>query len=121
MKSLLLMSVLSLVSNAFATSDWKVIAESKDCGEKVQIMGKEGEKYVMAVKGDTKTKLFSKDGSGFNKENPKSTEYSAVSTDPSSAGTAVSYTQPGYTEGNLPKVQILDNGKSKKCSMNYKL
>ena len=75
MKSLFVLTLFTLSSlNVFA-ADWSVVAETTDCGEKVQILGKEGEKFVKAVRGETESKLVAKDGSTFSSKSMKNTEF----------------------------------------------
>lgn len=108
MKSLLFVSLISLSSFAMAAQDWKVIAETTSCDEKIEIMAKEGEKYVVAVKGTEKTKLFSKDGSAYAEQALKMTEFA-------SENKSVTFTQPSYVENNLPKIDV----GAKRCKMNF--
>lgn len=123
MKSLFILTILSLSSFAFSAAEWKVIAESSDCAEKVQILAKEGEKYVMAVKGEVKNKLVAKDGSAFKKDNMKSTEFvseaSTENTDSKKDG-SMTFIQPAYVEGNPAKLDTIQNGKVKRCNLNSK-
>lgn len=113
MKHLFFITIMSMTSLSFAAAEWKVIAETTSCAEKIQVLGKDGEKYVLAVKGDEKTKLFAQDGSLF-KENAMSTKEFV-----SPAGSNVSYTfiQPSYVEGNPPKIDVSFNGQKKRCKM----
>jgi hypothetical protein len=104
---------MSLSTVAWSAQDWKVVAETTVCEEKIQIMGKEGEKYVLAVRGDGKTKLFAKDGSTFKNDAMRSTEFA------SDKSSEVSYTfiQPSYVEANPPKIDVSFNGAKKRCKM----
>jgi hypothetical protein len=112
MKTILFLSLLSASLSAFSSDDWKLIAETVSCDQKIQILGKAGEKYVLAVRGDETTKLFSKDGSAFNEDSMKSTEFEA-------RGSTVAYTffQPSYVEANPPKIDVKDHGLKKRCKM----
>ena len=112
MKKYFFTALISLSSFAYA-AEWKVIAETTSCDEKIQIMGKEGEKFVKAVAGNSETKLFAKDGSAFHENTMTSTEFSSKDAD-------VNYTfrQPGYVEGNPPKIDVSYNGAKKRCKMN---
>lgn len=112
MKHLFFISLMSLSTLSFAASEWKLVAETTACDEKIQILGKEGEKYVLAVKGDEKTKLFAKDGTAFHHDSMKSTEFE-------SQGSDVKYTfiQPSYVEANLPKIDVTEQGEKKRCKM----
>lgn len=112
MKHLFFITLMSMTSVSFA-SEWKVVAETTSCAEKIQILGKEGEKYVLAVHGEDRTKLFAKDGSTF-KENVMSTKEFT-----SAKEGQVSYTfiQPSMVEGNPPKIDVFYNGDKKRCKM----
>lgn len=111
MKNLLFISILSLSSLAWAAQEWKVIAETTVCDEKIQIMGKDGEKYVLAVKGDEKRKLFSKDGSAFNENSMQMTEFSSV------GEPTYNFIHPSYVEANPPKIDVTYSGAKKRCKM----
>lgn len=113
MKQLFFISLLSLSSMAYS-AEWKVIAETTSCDEKIQILGKEGEKFVKAISGNEETKLFAKDGSVFHENTMKSTEFV------SKKESEVTYTfrQPSYVEGNPPKIDVAYNGAKKRCKMN---
>jgi hypothetical protein len=58
MKTLVCLISMTLGPLAFASSEWKIIAQTKNCIEKVQVLAKEGEKYVLAVHDGKKQKLF---------------------------------------------------------------
>lgn len=114
MKHLLLVTVMSLSGFAYAAQDWKVVAETTSCAEKIQIMGKEGEKYVMAVRGEEKTKLFAKDGSVFHENTMRSTEFVSDK----EGDVTYRFIQPSYVEANPPKIDVAYNGSAKKrCKM----
>jgi hypothetical protein len=112
MRQMLLVILLIFPSLSFS-ADWKIVAESTLCDEKIKIMGKEGEKYVMAIKGEDKIKLSSKDGSVFHENSMKSTEFSNVDRD----GTKYTFFQPSYVEGNPPKIDVMINDSKKRCRM----
>jgi hypothetical protein len=113
MKFLFLITLMSLSSFAWSAKDWKVVAETTVCDEKIQIMGKDGEKYVLAVKGDEKTKLFAKDGSSFKEDSMSSNEF----TSPKGSEVSYSFTQPSYVEANPPKIDVTHSGMKKRCKM----
>lgn len=112
MKQLFFITLFSMSSLAYS-AEWKVIAETTTCDEKIQVLGKEGEKYVKAVTGNKETKLFAKDGSAFHENTMKPTEFVSKNAD-------VTYTfrQPSYVEGNPPKIDVAYNGAKKRCKMN---
>ncbi len=113
MKHLFLLSLFSLSPMAFAAQDWKVIAETTSCAEKIQILGKEGEKYVLAKRGEEKIKLFSKDGSAFHENSMSSTEFDSDK----SSDVTYNFIQPSYVEGNPPKIDVLYDGARRRCKM----
>lgn len=111
MRNLLFVSLLTLTSLSWAAQEWKVVAETTICDEKIQIMGKDGEKYVVAVHGNEKTKLYSKDGSAFNEESMQMTEFS------SNGEPTYNFIHPSYVEANPPKIDVSYSGKRKRCKM----
>lgn len=113
MKQLLFIALISITPLAFS-AEWKVIAETTSCDEKIQIMGKEGEKFVKAVNGNTETKLFAKDGSAFHENTMSPTEFVSDK----NADVRYSFRQPSYVEGNPPKIDVAHNGLKKRCKMN---
>lgn len=113
MKHLILISLFSLSSLSYAAADWKVIAETTSCNEKIQVLGKEGEKYVLAVKGDEKTKLFATDGSAYKQDTMSMTEF----TSDKASEVKYTFTQPSYVEGNLPKIDVAYSGTKQRCKM----
>lgn len=115
MKHLFFITLFSLSSFSYAAADWKVIAETTSCNEKIQIMGKEGEKYVLAVKGDEKTKLFATDGSAFEQDKMAMTEFVSDK----SADVKYTFTQPSVVDGNLPKIDVANNGTKNRCKMQF--
>ena len=119
MKYLLLISLLSMTSLVWAAKDWKVVAETTTCDDKVQIMAKDGEKYVLAVQGDVKRKLVARDGSAFNENAMKTTEFvSDVKSDDYRLGDPTyTFIQPSYVEGNPPKIDVSYSGTKKRCKM----
>jgi hypothetical protein len=116
MKHLFFITIMSLSSLSWASADWKVVAETTSCAEKIQILGKEGEKFVMAVRGNEKTKLFAKDGSAFHENTMGSTEFSSDK----SADVAYRFIQPSYVEANPPKIDVAYKGNKERCKMQLK-
>lgn len=100
--------LLSLSSLSFAEGEWKIIAESENCQQKIQVFGKEGEKYVLVQKGTEQIKLFSEDGSAYKKESPSSTIFKSVD---------YKFTNPAIMEANPPKLQILKGQNKQACRM----
>lgn len=116
MKHFLFITIMSLSSFAWSAQDWKVVAETTACSDKIQVMGKEGEKYVLAVRGDEKIKLFAKDGSVFNENAMRSTQFVSEK----NADVTYTFTQPAYVEANLPKIDVAYNGAKSRCKMELK-
>lgn len=113
MKHLFFLALMSLSTVSMAAADWKVVAETTSCDEKIQIMGKEGEKYVMAVRGEEKTKLFATDGSVFHENTMRPTEFKSDK----AGDVTYRFLQPSYVEGNPPKIDVAYNGTKKRCKM----
>jgi hypothetical protein len=114
MKYLFVLSLFSLPSITSA-AEWKVIAETTSCRERIQVLGKEGEKYVLAVKGDEKMRLFSKDGSLFLENSPQTTEFVFQNAD-----VTYRFIRPSYVEANSPKMDVISHGQQKRCKMNLR-
>ena len=111
MKNLLFLSILSLSSVSWAAQEWKVVAETTVCDEKIKILGKNGEKYVIAERGEEKRKLFSKDGSAFNENSMQMTEFNSV------GEPTYNFIHPSYVEANPPKLDVTFSGAKKRCKM----
>ena len=113
MRNLLIFALILSPSFAFSAPEWKVIGSTTDCNETLQIMGKDGEKYVKAVKGDSETKLVAKDGAAFEENNVKTTEFV------SEAGSEnkITYVHPGKVDGNPAKVTV---GSAHRCRVKLK-
>lgn len=116
MKHLLIITIMSLSSFAWSAQDWKVVAETTSCSDKIQIMGKEGEKYVLAVRGEDKVKLFAKDGSVFNENAMRNTEFLSAK----NGDVTYIFTQPAYVEANPPKIDVVYGGNKSRCKMQSK-
>lgn len=122
MKSVFFLSLLSIASLASAATDWKVVAETTGaCKEKLQVLAKEGEKYVLVTEGDTKTKLFAEDGSAYSEQNAKAVVYTNNS-DKSLNESSKKFTflQPAMVDGNPAKLNVSMNGVKDNCKMNLK-
>jgi hypothetical protein len=113
MKQFFLFFLMSLSSISLAVSDWKAIGETTSCDEKIQIFGKEGEKYVVALSDKGKTKLFSTDGLAFHENSMRSAEY----TSNKNSKFFYRFLFPAYVEGNLPKIDVVHKGSAKRCSL----
>lgn len=120
MKSITILAFF-IASTAFAaTPDWKVVAETLNCSEKIQILAQEGEKFVFAVKGEEKTKLMGEANSTYNKDAPKAVTFSSQA---NARGEKISFTNPSVVEANLPKIQFASATKGlepQKCNLSVK-
>lgn len=117
MRTLLISSLFILSTSAFATIEgWQVIAESgKDCPEKVQILGKEGEKYVRALYDGKDQKLVAKSKEAFTSQAKREMVFESQKEE--SRNETVKFTNPGMVESNVPKVEVVKNGKAHNCKM----
>ncbi len=118
MKAFSVLCILALSTFAqAATQDWKVVAETSNCSEKIQILAKEGEKFVYALKGDQKTKLTAVDNATFSKDAAKASTFVS---DKSAEGETLTFSNPSVVEANPPKIQIANTNKTRgndKCPM----
>jgi hypothetical protein len=117
MKALTIFSII-IASSAFAASaDWKVVAETSNCPEKVQILAKEGEKFVYAVKGDVKTKLAGEGNNAYERDSQKAVTFSS---EVNARGETISFRNPSVVEANPPKIQFASANKgleTQKCNL----
>jgi hypothetical protein len=111
MKSLALATFLSLFSLTTFAADWKPIAESTDCGEKVQILAKEGENFVKLVKGDHEEVLNSRSSSNFTTDDPEKRLFENKN---------YTFYRPAVMDSAAPKLTITSEGKSHRCTMKAK-
>ncbi len=111
MKLFLTLAIVSHLSFAAAAAEWKKVAETTACSEKIEILGREGEKYVLLVRGTENTKLFSVDGSVFRENALKTTEFTA------SGDVSYTFTQPSYVEANPPKIVAKNAVQNRRCRM----
>lgn len=122
MKSVFFFSLLSLTTFAFSATEWKVVAETTgSCKEKLQVLAKEGEKFVYVAEGDSKTKLFAEDGSAYSEQNGKAVVYSNNSDKTlNESSKKFTFIQPSMVDGNPPKLNVASNGVRDNCKMNLK-
>ena len=123
MKSVFLLSLMSLTSFTYAaTAEWKVVAESTtNCKEKVQVLAKEGEKFVFVTEGGTKTKLAAEDGSAYSDQSGKAVVFSNEKDQSlSAASKRFTFTNPAMVDGNPPKINVSVNGVKDNCKLNLK-
>lgn len=96
-------------------NDWIVIAETKKCEEKVEILAKSGEKYVLAILGGDKIKLYPQDDSAFKAKILTSQEYSSRVQN----NKKFIFYYPGENENNLPKFDFIIQGERKRCNLDF--
>lgn len=122
MKSVFLLSLMSLTTFSFAAAEWKVVAETTtNCKEKVQVLAKEGEKFVYVANGNEKTKLFAEDGTAFSEQSGQAITFSNKKDKSlTNASKRISYTQPSMVDPNPPKIDLAMNGVSEKCKLSLK-
>jgi hypothetical protein len=120
MKAFTILSLFIASITFAATPAWQVVAETSNCSEKIQILAKEGEKFVYALKGEEKTKLIGEANSSYNKDSPKAVIFSSQA---NSRGETISFTNPSVVEANLPKIQFANTNKGlapQKCNLSVK-
>ena len=117
MRALLISSLFLLSSSVFAAYEgWQVIAESgKDCPEKVQILGKDGEKYVRALYDGKDQKLVAKSKEAFSSSAKREMVFESQKEE--ARNETVKFTNPGMVESSTPKVEVVKNGKTHNCNM----
>lgn len=122
MKSVFFFSLLSLSTFAWTATEWKVVAETTGaCKEKLQVLAKDGEKFVYVAEGDTKTKLFAEDGSAFSEQNPRAVVYTNSNDKTlNESSKKFTFVQPSMVDGNPPKLNVASNGVKDNCKMNLK-
>jgi hypothetical protein len=92
-------------------SEWKVV-ETDACDEKIVIKGKEGEPFVTVLKGAKEIKLFGKNGAVFHEEGLSQTEFVS-----SPQRAEYTFIYPGYVDGNPPKIDVVEDLKTKRCRL----
>lgn len=122
MKSVFLLSLMSLSTFAYSAIEWKVVAETTNsCKEKIQVLAKEGEKFVYVADGDTKTKLFAEDGEAYSETSGKAVVFSNESQKSlSPAAKRFTFTQPSMVDANPPKIDVAVNGVRDNCKLKMK-
>lgn len=116
MKKLLFLSLLSLSLNSLA-AEWKTIAETTNCPEKVKILAKAGEKYVKAVMNGKEDKLFPQDRSSFLPDAPRAITFHSEVENKKLGDVTFTFIQPSVTEANTPKLDIIYSGIKRHCNM----
>lgn len=120
MKSFFTLTLFTLTFHSFAAAEWKTIAETSNCPEKVQIMAKEGEKFVKLVHGGEEEKLFAQDGSAFTRDTPHKVMFVSPKTEGLVSAKSYSFFRPAMMESTAPKLMINAKGKELRCQMTAK-
>jgi hypothetical protein len=119
MKVPYLLSLLTVTTLTWAAAqEWKVVAESMKCKDKLQVLGKEGERFVYVIDGTDKIKLIADDASAFTEQNSRQVTFSNKGQ--SESGRVYTFTQPGVMDGNPGKLEVVMNGELSKCKMALK-
>jgi hypothetical protein len=118
MKAVFFLSLSLLSVTAWSAQDWKVVAETTNCLDKLEVLAKPGEKSVFVVNGEKKIKLQSEDGSTFENDGPSTTTF--TNEHDKSAIDKYSFTQPGMVDGNPPKLTVLHAESKDQCRMKRK-
>lgn len=118
MKALFVLSTIVLSSMAWSAAEWKTIAVTSDCAQKVSIEAKEGESFIYAVQDGKKTKLTAENNKPFKLDTPASTAYSNTKEDAEKNKSALyTFTQPSMVEANLAQIDVNHNGKRDRCKL----
>jgi hypothetical protein len=121
MKSLLFFSVLSLTSFAWSAQEWKTIAVSTNCKEKVSIQAKEGEKHILAEMNGKQIKLYPETDTAFKMDSARSIVYSNQQDDKlDNTKPYILYTHPSMVEANPPKIRVSTKENRDHCSLKLK-
>ena len=121
MKSVFFFSLMSFATLVWSAQEWKVVAVTTNaCKDKVEVLAKEGEKFVYVHEGDVKTKLFSADGSAFTEQNGKSVTFTNSSEGLASSEARYTFVQPSMVDGNPAMLQVASNGVKANCKMKLK-
>lgn len=110
LKSLFTLFILALSVHSFS-ADWKPVAKTVNCPQKVEVFAKTGEKYILLELDGKKHQLHS------NKEESYS-EDALVSHQFVDSEEKLVVTLPGYVEANPPKFDNKLSAKKVHCRMN---
>jgi hypothetical protein len=99
-------------------NDWKVVSQTENCPEKIQIKAKAGEKYVIAVNGISEVILFSDNLTGYNPDSMNAVQFVTKETKTIKKDqVSYSFIQPSYVENRPAKLEIHKNGKIERCPL----
>lgn len=118
MKLAFIATLISMTSFAWASQAWKIVAETANCQDKLEVLAKEGEKFVYVVRGDKKTQLFSEDETTYVKDGPSMTTFS--NSHDKSSKEKFTFIQPSMVDGNPPKLNVSVNNQKENCRMKLK-
>jgi hypothetical protein len=120
MKSALLFISFSLSLSATA-AEWKVIAETTDCPERVRVLASEGEKHVLVEKEGKRQRLESENGKAYRSDRGTTMSF-ATDTRNKTLGDLPTYefNLPATFESNPPRIHIFYSGVKHDCRMLYK-
>jgi hypothetical protein len=108
MKCLVVFSLSVLCFSAWAAEDWKVVAVSSNCEEKILVLAKEGEKFVYLISGELKIKLASSDGHPYSEESPQSLTFK---------NKEYTFMKPSMVDPNPSLLEVHSSGIKSNCKM----
>ena len=122
MRSAFFFSLVLFSTFSWSAPEWKVVAESTpDCSDKLQVLAKEGEKFVYVTDAHSKTKIYSSDGSAFSGENSKEVVFSNTNEKNLDDRTKrFTFIQPSMVSSTLPKMTVSTNELINHCKMKLK-
>jgi len=122
MRSVLFFSLVLFSTFSWSAPEWKVVAEStSDCTEKLQVLAKEGEKFIYVTDRHSKTKIDSLDGSVFSEQNSKEVVFSNTSEkNLDERSKRFTFVQPSMVSSSLPKLTVATHGLMNHCKMKLK-
>ncbi len=105
-----------------SNADWNVVAETIPgaCEEKIQILAKTGEKYVMVARGEMRDKLYSKDKSAFNREDSVEVQFESLPVNGKLIKPTFLFTKPSIMNGSPAKIEVTQSGSRRMCKMALK-
>ena len=122
MRSVFFFSLVLFSTFSWSAPEWKVVAEStSDCSDKLQVLAKEGEKFVYVTDGHTKTKIDSLNGSAFSEQNGQEVVFSNTSEkNLDERSKRFTFVQPSMVNSSLPKLTVATHGLMNHCKMKLK-
>ena len=122
MRSVFFFSLVLFSTFSWSAPEWKVVAEStSDCTDKLQVLAKEGEKFVYVTDSHSKTKIYSSDGSVFSQQNGQEVVFSnSHEKNLDERSKRFTFIQPSMVSSTLPKLTIVSQGLMNHCKMKLK-